>query len=226
MAEDVHDNGRQCSEANSAMMEVPAGTAQQQAEPGSPCPLPNEDRPQLVVVHGKKQRKDRGRIHAVRHGVLARHPLEALRHLGEDLKRLRRLERQFREELQPQGALADLIFDRFWSSYLRCLLAARVEASAFLASVPNTTNPATNSKLVDADRPTLVPTEEASNLYQVLPPDVLRQLALVQRYDARYSGEMYRALGLLIVMRAKGDAGLEECISANLGIGKGGSPLP
>ncbi len=174
--------------------------------------------PQLVLVHAR--RKDHNRLHAVRHGVLARHPLEVLRALGEDLKRLRRLERQFRAELKPQGVIADLIFDRFWSSYLRCLLAARAEASAFLPSGPDQAEGGSTPRLVEADQPRLVVDDEEGKLYQVLAPDVLYNLALVQRYDAQYSKEMYRALGLLLVLRSGGEAGLEAAITTTLGIGK------
>lgn len=85
-----------------------------------------------LVVKSKGRRKDAGRLHAVRHGALSRCPLEALRHLGDNLKALRRMERRFRAELKPRGAVAEIVFDRFWSSYLRCLLAARTEAGLFL----------------------------------------------------------------------------------------------
>ena len=74
-----------------------------------------------LVVKNTGRRKDTGRLHAVRHGALSRYPLEALRHLGENSKSLRRMEQRFRTELKPHGEIAEVVFDRFWSSYLRCL---------------------------------------------------------------------------------------------------------
>lgn len=167
-------------------------------------------------------RKDKGHLHAVRHGALARYPLEALRHLGEDVKALRRLERRFRAELKPRRLIADLVFDRFWSSYLRCLLAARAEASAFLPPDHDASKGAHAPELIQADLPTLMvdDEQEAKVLRQALEPDVLRQLLLVQRYDRHFSREMYQALGLLLVLRANGEPGLEQCITRMIGAGK------
>ena len=175
----------------------------------------------VVAAQERVPRKDKGRLHAVRHGALARHPLEALRHLGEDIKRLRRLEGRFRAELKPQGIIADLVFDRFWSSYLRCLVAARAEAGAFL---PEQADDATKTrplpKLVQAVIPTLVidGDEEVHSLRQSLAPDVLRQLLLVQRYDRHFSREMYNSLALLLVLRASGESGLERTITKMVGL--------
>jgi len=175
-------------------------------------------------VKNNRTRKDRGRLHAVRHGALARYPLEALRHLGEDGKALRRLEQRFRAELKPRGIIADLLFDRFWSAYLRCLLAARVEAGAFLAAEQNPGQAKGRvPALIQADQPTLViDDEQISVAQQTLAPDVLHQLLLVQRYDRHFSREMYQALALLLVMRASGEQGLEQSIAKMFGVAKEG----
>lgn len=171
----------------------------------------------------KRQRKDKGRLHAVRHGALARHPLDALRHLGEDPRLLRRLERQFRRDLMPSGTIANLIFDRFWSSYLRCLLAARAEARAFVTSGHDETKAARVPQLIQGDPPALIIDDDQQLLRQALAPDLLRQLLLVQRYDRHFSREMYHALALLLVLRAHGEPGLEQSITRMVGISSEGS---
>lgn len=166
-------------------------------------------------------RKDKGRLHAVRHGALARYPLEALRHLGEDVKALRRLERRFRAELKPRKLIAELAFDRFWAAYLRCLLAARVEASAFFTAGQGPDKAAARvPALLQAERPTLVTDDEQdiNMARQALAPDVLQQLVLVQRYDRHYSREMFQALALLIMMREGGEHGFEQSITKMFGV--------
>jgi hypothetical protein len=44
--------------------------------------------------------------------------------------------RHLREELQPVGILAELLFDWMWSSFLRCLLIARTEAKVLTSDGP------------------------------------------------------------------------------------------
>jgi hypothetical protein len=172
------------------------------------------------VVDGKGSRKDKGRLHTVRHGVLSRYPLEALRRLGEDPKNLRRLEHRFRAELKPDGVLAEFWFDRFWSSYLRCLLAARTEASALLPRSQSSSETVPVRELVAADLPTLVLGEgqKLSLQLETLKPDVLHQLALVQRYDKHFSNEMFRALAMLLILRRSGINGLGQAMAFTFGI--------
>jgi hypothetical protein len=195
------------------------GSATEADQPGL-APATTPECCSLPVMKSKGRRTDKGRLHAVRHGALARHPLEALTHLGEDLKALRRLERRFRAELRPHGIIADLLFDRFWSSYLRCLLAARAEASAFLPADRGASKAARVPALIQADLPTLVVDDEGEAELLTLHPDVLRQLLLVQRYDRHFGREMYRALALLLVLREEGEPGLEQCITKMFGVGK------
>ncbi len=167
------------------------------------------------------RRTDAGRLHAVHHGILSRRPLEALRKLGEDLKALRRLERRFWAELRPRGAVAEMLFDRYWSSYLRCLLAARTEAACFLGNNQDVAEkPANRARIIDADVPTLVLEQDTGASLASTPVgrDMLHQLALVQRYDRHFSKEMYRALGLLLVVRSSGDDGLEKAFAALFGL--------
>ncbi len=68
-------------------------------------------------------RKDKQRLHAMRHGILSQYPLQALALLGENTRRLRQMERVLRTELKISGTLQNILFDRVWSCFLRCLLA-------------------------------------------------------------------------------------------------------
>jgi len=169
--------------------------------------------------NNRQKRSDAGRLHATRHGVVARYPLEALRHLGEDPSVLRRIEKGFRAELKPQGAIAEVLFDRFFSSYLRCLLAARVESSMFLRQRQEHNNENLTSKLLTAPLPTLIVEKTVeSGLPKGMDREVLNELALVQRYDSHFSKEMLKALGLLLVLRRNGEAGLEAAFCNLFGV--------
>ncbi len=53
-----------------------------------------------------------------------------------------------------------------------------------------------------------------------LPPDLLHQLVLAQRYDRHNAREMYRALALLLLLRRRGKAGLEDWAAEMLGAGR------
>jgi hypothetical protein len=174
----------------------------------------------LQSSKGSQKRKDRGRLHVTRHGVLSRYVFEALQNVGEDVKKFRRLERRFRETLISDGEAANLIFDRFFSSYLRCVLVARVEASAFTPSATTMANPSTDlPALYERDVPTLVSPdgEEARPIHANFQPELLRELALVQRYDRHFSREMLRNLSLLLVLRDRGEDGLQQFIAQILG---------
>jgi hypothetical protein len=57
-------------------------------------------------------------------------------------------------------------------------------------------------------------------MMQELPPELLRDLVLVQRYDRHHSRELYRALGLLLLLRRGGEPALEDWASEILGSGK------
>jgi len=208
------------SKASGPVQRQPAEGAEQATGATEFSPEIPVERSAPVGMKSKCARKDRGHLHAVRHGVLARYPLEALQHLGEDSKALRRLERRFRAELRPRGIIADLFFDRFWSSYLRCLLAARGEASAFLPADQDASEATRVPALIQADLPALVldDEQEVKVLRQALAPDVLRHLLLVQRYDRHFSREMYQALALLLVLRANGEPGLEQSITRMFGV--------
>jgi hypothetical protein len=159
---------------------------------------------------GSRKRKDEGRLHATRHGVLSRYPYEALQSLGEDIKKFRRLERRFRETLKPEGEIAGMLFDRFYAIYLRCILAARIEASAVTPTATSASHSAVIPTLLQRDVPTLFWPDEEKNpsIHANLSADLIRVLVLIQRYDRHFSREMFRALSSLLVSRDSGEDAL------------------
>ena len=163
----------------------------------------------------KACRTDLGKIHRMRHGVLSREALDALVQVGEDRKTFRRLERQYRAALRPPGPFGNLIFDRFWSSYLKLILVGRLETQLFTGKSVDKSKSASLA-LVPGHLPTLVSQHpdgqpvEAIQLIEELPSDLLRGLVLAQRYDRHHSREMYRALALLLLLRRGGEAALES----------------
>jgi hypothetical protein len=162
-------------------------------------------------------RKDKARIHVTRNAVLSRYPLQALASLGENIRQLRRFEAKLRAELKPSGAVGGMYFDRMWSSYLRCVLAARAEAMALV--------PCDQRKDLDARTPTLSERELPTLVWAghdaetELSPELLKQLVLLQRYDTHFAREMNRALGVLLILRESGEAGMARCVSKALGLG-------
>jgi hypothetical protein len=79
-------------------------------------------------------RKDRGRRHAMRASVLSRSLIHTLERHGENVRALRKIERELLAALKPRGAPGRLLFDRLWASILRLILAARLEESALVAT--------------------------------------------------------------------------------------------
>ncbi len=57
-----------------------------------------------------------------------------------------------------------------------------------------------------------------SGTVEALEPDMFRRLALIARYDRAASREMYRTLGLLMLLRDDGEKGLANGIRAAAGI--------
>jgi hypothetical protein len=166
-------------------------------------------------------RKDKGAIHNTHHGVLSRHPLQALVKLDENPKRLRQIESNFHAELQPSGPVGNMLFDKMFSSYLRSILAAKLEARA-LASIDRQTPKAgrRQAHISAEEQPALVIEDMAEQDLQTVPDDLYSQLALVQKYDGHYSCEMFRSLGLLLALKNTGEAGLAKCIGKSCGANK------
>jgi hypothetical protein len=170
--------------------------------------VPESSRPKRPPNLGV--RKDKQHLHAMRHGILSQYPLQALALLGENTRRLRQMERALRTELKISGILLNILFDRMWSCFLRCLLAARVEGISLFPTKGTEHAPAQTPNLVEGEIPLLVwGTNENAN--GNVPPDLFQQLSLVQRYDAHYSREMLRYLDLLLLIRNRGEVGLEGC---------------
>ena len=140
-------------------------------------------------------RKDKTGLHATRHGVLSRHPLESLVKSGENLRALRRLEKSLRDHFRPRGALEQILFDRAWSSLLHCLLVARAEKRIFAEE----NQPVGFDERVRRTRTLMLAT--GNNRLIERPEDVLASLSIVQRYDAHYWHQFNRALEMLLESR-------------------------
>lgn len=168
-----------------------------------------------------KQRKDKGTVHTTHCGLLSRDIVRALVRSGESLRNLRRYEKQFRAVFKPRGTLGELIFDRWWSSYLRLHLLARLEAK-MLAPNESHRRPAIEPELREGNLPTLITASEldefenAQRFDSDLPQDLFRQLVLVPRYDAHFARDGNRMAALLLLMRKGGNAALEQLIAAGL----------
>jgi hypothetical protein len=174
------------------------------------CHKEGEDNP--------RTRKDKKRLHAARHAVLSRYPLEALARLGENVRSLRGIERKLRAELKPSGIVGAVLFDRLFSSFLRCVLAARAEAATFAPIDQPAGETGLIASLKEREVPTLVLQDSGVTSEAYVSADLLRQLALVARYDAHFSKEMYRAMATLLILRNGGEAGLEQSVGKILGV--------
>jgi hypothetical protein len=201
-------------------------------EGGSPSISNSSEHELLKVVEQDKAAKsnqkikklcraDSGKLHRVGHSMLSREVLAGLVQAGEDPKTLRRLERQYRAALRPAGVFGNLIFDIFWSSYLKLVLGGRLQAA--LMGAKKVGRNTTASALVPGPQPTLVCQDSGGlpsqgvPLLDDLPPDLLRDLVLVQRYERPHARELHRSLALLLLLRRGGEAALENWASEMLG---------
>jgi hypothetical protein len=209
---------------------IPSGAASRQ-EPSAALRLePDSIEKQATTCANSKppaeekprKRQDCGHLHSPRHLVLSRFPLEALRRQGESVKQYRAIERQFREALKPSGVIALMLFDRFFSCYLRCVLAARFESGIVVPRAPSAAGSSALAVLHDRAVPTLVfpDVTDGTSIAASLPPDLFRELVLVQRYDRHFGHEMFRTLSLLLSMRDGGEDALRQSIELMLGVGK------
>ena len=213
--------------SGAASKQEPAGTSHLDTDPHRRTLSTGEHghEPYPVRAESKKKsrkRQDHGHLHSSRHAVLSRFPLETLRNLGEDVKKYRRIERQFREALKPAGVIALMLFDRFFSCYLRCVLAARFESGIVAPRAPSANGSAASAVLKDGTIPTLIFPDamDGASIPAFLPPDLFRELALVQRYDRHFNHDMIRNLYLLLSMRDGGEDALRQSIELMLGVGK------
>jgi hypothetical protein len=151
-------------------------------------------------------RTDKGRLHAARDSVLSRCLSE------------------LRAVLKPKGPVGNLFFGRFFSCVLRLILIARLEQIGLAPRSNASKKQITVPSLREGSMPVLLTAEEhedstaVSGTIEALEPDMYRRLALIARYDRAASREMYRTLGLLILMRDDGENGLANGIRAAAGI--------
>lgn len=158
-------------------------------------------------------RKDAGRLHCTRHGILSKNSFQALVNLGENPRTLRQIERGFREEVRPRGPVANMLFDRMFCAYLSSVLAKKLEARA-LSSIdqPVSQGVVPSARISIEEQPTVIFGGVTNGDLQTVPVDLCSQLALVQKYDGHYSREMIRYLGLLIALKNGGELGLAKFI--------------
>jgi hypothetical protein len=166
----------------------------------------------------RSPRGDKGKLHRRRNGLLSKHPLQVLARKGENIRDICRQERVLRAELRPPGALGKILFDRLWSSYLRCLLIDLTEAELLSPDQQHSTG-STQLPTLQVDH---VPTLVYEN---IVAPDgvcaeILKYLAVTQRYDAHFFNEFYRNLGLLLELRNRGVSGLTDELLKSLGSNK------
>jgi hypothetical protein len=139
------------------------------------------------------------------------------------------MERDLRAALKPKGALGQLLFDRFWASLLRLILIARMEGDEVPHKGDVSQDSVSRPFLQEGRLPILVEPSQNENLTdnhlkQVLDPDVFRRLTLTTRYDRAASRELYRTLGLLVMMRRDGESGLESWVRTIAGIRNDNGP--
>ena len=208
------------SESKPAVSQQPPGGSQNDP---SEAKLDNQEK---LPRTGQRNRgrTDQGRLHAVRDSVLSRGLLETLTRYGENPRKLRGMEAELRTVLKPEGPLGKLLFGRFWSCVLRLILLSRLEEIGLAPRSNSSKRPMAVPSLREGSMPILLTAEEQEDLAPVsgtveaLEPDMFRRLALIARYDRAASKEMYRTLGLLMLMRDDGEKGLASGIRAAAGI--------
>jgi hypothetical protein len=148
-------------------------------------------------------RTDTNRLHILKHGILSRNLLEALVERGESLREWRDLMRELHVELQVEGPLAGLYFDRMCAAMMREALVSTAERTIFVTTdetgsfaarlmQANMVALATNSTNVDGP--------QAVNLLHYLP--------IMQRYGSYQRKEFDHNLGALIALREGGPKAL------------------
>jgi hypothetical protein len=160
----------------------------------------------------------RGKKNTTGRGILSSNPREALINAGENIQVLGRIERSLREELQPMGTIGQILFDRLLSCLWRCSLIARKEKNVFAAeNQPGTFEErfelAKQSRLLALAGGNSKAADNQSG-------DLLKNLLIMQRYDAHFFREFYRALGMLLALRGAGDAGLILVLAKTFGQNK------
>ena len=146
----------------------------------------------------QRARTDQKQLHITNHNILSRHPLEALVKTGENVRELRRFERALLAEVQPEGIVAQCLFDRCLSSYLKGLLINSAEKNLF-----------------EAENRSLALGGGHQN-----DSDFFKNLSIIQRYDSHYSREFFKTLAVLLAIRGTGQAGLARVLGKAFAQGK------
>ena len=137
--------------------------------------------------------------------------------VGEKPRVLRRVEKEFREILKPEGVIGSLLFERFWTSYLRLILVGRLESDAVSKAVKKSEVPEALPVVREGPVPVLLVPQGSGEsgvrlgLPAILSVNALQHLAVVARYDAHFGRELYRALLMLLAMR---EGGLDALLDA------------
>jgi hypothetical protein len=158
----------------------------------------------------REPRSDKGHLHRRRNGLLSKHPLQALARRGENIREICKQERVLRQLLQPSGPLGKILFDRLWSSYLRCLLIDCVEAELLGAKQQGGPGVQEIPTLLAKKLPTLAYGSIDDRDDGIA--EVVKYLALTQRYDSHHFAEFYRTLGLLLALKNGGISELTEAL--------------
>jgi hypothetical protein len=141
--------------------------------------------------------------------VLSRNPLESLIRLGENPRHLQKIKKMLRAELKPVGIIGEILFDKGWSAYLRCVLISRVETHLFIPVDRGDSE--RMPELEEMELPTLIFPEPSATNYR-FSDDLIKHLETALRYDGHYAREFWRSVVLLIAMQSGGLAGLLDCL--------------
>lgn len=148
-----------------------------------------------------RARTDQKQLHITHHNILSRHPLAALAKAGENIRELRRFERALLAEAQPEGIVAQCLFDRCLSAYLKGLLINRAEKNLFEAE-----NKPFKERILEANTIALAGGQPKND------GDFFKNLSIIQRYDSHYSREFFKTLAMLLAIRGTGQAGLARVL--------------
>lgn len=153
-------------------------------------------------------RADKNRLHALKHGILSRNLLEALVERGESLREWRDLIRTLRADLQVEGPLAELHFDRMCADMIREALISNAERAIFIAKDEG---PEFNARLKRASM--VAQFTKTTNVGDPQALDLLRYLPLIQRYRSQCGRDFNRELSAVLALTDGGPKALARFLS-------------
>jgi hypothetical protein len=178
------------STENPADLKSSAGDGQDSSESGAHC------------------RTDKNRLHALKHGILSRNLLEALVERGESLREWRDFIRELRAELQVEGPLAGLYFDRMCAAMMRDTLISIAERTIFVATDESA---AFEARLKQANLVALA--TDGKNVEGPQAVTLLTHLPTLQRYGSQHRKEFDRSLGTLLALLEGGLKALAQFLN-------------